>query len=103
LRFANQSFGTELTGHFEIVSLTGTLSQYGSHYHIAISDGTGHTVGAHLLEGCKVYTTAEIVLAVLPTDEMQLSREKSQSSKGEGRSGPQLPCRKRGAYGVELG
>lgn len=66
LRFANQGEATELNGHFEIVSLTGVLSRHGSHFHIAISDGEGKTTGAHLLEGSKVYTTAEIVLAVFP-------------------------------------
>lgn len=66
LRFANRNAATELAGPFEIVSLTGTLSRHGSHYHIAISDGEGRTYGAHLLDGCRVYTTAEIVLAALP-------------------------------------
>ena len=32
--------------------------------HIAISDGDGKTIGGHLESGCKIYTTAEIVLAV---------------------------------------
>jgi len=67
LRFANQEQATELNGHFEIVSLTGTLSKHGSHCHIALSDEHGRTYGAHLLEGCKIYTTAEIVIGVLPT------------------------------------
>jgi predicted DNA-binding protein with PD1-like motif len=66
LRYANQEQATVLDGKFEIVSLTGTLSKYGSHYHISLSDGEGRTVGAHLLEGCLIYTTAEIVLGVLP-------------------------------------
>ncbi len=65
LRFANQEQATELHGHFEIVSLTGVLSRHGSHFHIAISDGRGQTLGAHLLPGSKVYTTAEIVLGIL--------------------------------------
>lgn len=65
LRCANREDATHLSGHFEIVSLTGTLSRHGSHYHIAIADGSGATTGAHLLEGCKIYTTAEIVIGVL--------------------------------------
>lgn len=65
LRYANQEQAVELDGYFEIVSLTGTLSRHGSHYHIAIADGCGRTIGAHLLEGCRVYTTAEIVIGVL--------------------------------------
>lgn len=65
LRYANEDQAVQLTGHFEIVSLTGTLSKHGSHYHIAIADGTGQTTGAHLLEGSKIYTTAEIVIGIL--------------------------------------
>jgi predicted DNA-binding protein with PD1-like motif len=65
LRYANQEQAVELDGYFEILSLTGTLSKYGSHFHIAIADGTGRTIGAHLLEGCRVYTTAEIVIGIL--------------------------------------
>ena len=66
IRLANRSYYTEYTGHFEIVSITGTISIYGSHLHISISDGDGITIGGHLVSGCKVYTTAEIVLAVFP-------------------------------------
>jgi len=66
LRMANCEEATTLDGHFEIVSLAGLLSRHGSHLHIAISDKHGKTVGAHLLPGCKVYTTAEIVIGVLP-------------------------------------
>lgn len=66
LRLANRDFYTEYEGHFEIVSLTGTVSVHGSHLHISISDGDGKTIGGHLVPGCKIYTTAEIVLAVFP-------------------------------------
>lgn len=66
LRYADRSGGTVLEGKFEIVALTGTLSRHGSHYHIALSDGDGRCFGGHLLEGCHIYTTAEITLAILP-------------------------------------
>ena len=66
LRFANRETVMEYAGHFEIVSITGTVSVHGSHLHIAISDGDGKTIGGHLVSGCKVYTTAEIVIAVFP-------------------------------------
>ncbi len=62
IRFANQQNGSTGSGHFEIVSLTGTVSTNGSHIHISVSDSTGNTIGGHLLQGCNVYTTAEIVL-----------------------------------------
>ena len=64
LRLANRDHYNEYDGHFEIVSMTGTVSVHGSHLHIAISDGEGVTTGGHLVSGCKVYTTAEMVLAV---------------------------------------
>jgi predicted DNA-binding protein with PD1-like motif len=64
LRLANRSNYNEYEGYFEIVSMTGTVSTNGSHIHIAISDGDGMTIGGHLVSGCKIYTTAEIVLAV---------------------------------------
>ncbi len=38
----------------------------GSHYHISISDKTGKTIGAHLMDGSAVYTTAEIVIGIMP-------------------------------------
>lgn len=66
IRYANQHNTDIFTGKFEIVSLTGTLSANGSHLHIAISDSTGKTIGGHLKEGAIVYTTAEIVIAILP-------------------------------------
>ena len=62
IRFANHPAGTNGSGHFEIVSLSGTISIGGSHIHVSISDSTGKTIGGHLLDGCKIYTTAEIVL-----------------------------------------
>ena len=66
LRLANQPNSTTYTGHFEIVSLTGVMGMQGSHYHLAIADSEGQTLGGHLLEGCRIYTTAEIVIGVFP-------------------------------------
>jgi len=66
LRLANRETFNEYDGFFEIVSITGTVSIHGSHVHISISDGDGVTVGGHLVSGCKIYTTAEIVIAELP-------------------------------------
>ena len=74
LRFANQSTPAAASGHFEIVSLTGTISENGSHLHISVSDSSGKTIGGHLLEGCKVYTTAEIVIQ--SSNELEFTREK---------------------------
>jgi len=62
IRFANVDSGTKGNGHFEILTLSGTLSVNGSHLHVSVSDSTGKCIGGHLLEGCLVYTTAEIII-----------------------------------------
>ena len=74
IRFANQRTGASDSGHFEIVSLTGTVSVNGSHLHISISDSTGKTIGGHLMDSCIIYTTAEIV--ILSSDQFVFKREK---------------------------
>lgn len=73
LRLANQPSGSDFAGPLEIVSLVGTLSQNGSHLHLSASDSSGKTIGGHLLDGCLVYTTAEIVIGVF--DEAEFLRE----------------------------
>ena len=62
LRYADQEGGDGRRGHFEIVSLVGTVSIHGSHLHLSVSDEGGRTIGGHLLDGNPVYTTAEIVI-----------------------------------------
>lgn len=74
IRFANQPAGSVAEGHFEIVSLTGTVSVNGAHLHISVSDSTGKTFGGHLLENNIVYTTAEIVIG--ESKEHVFTREK---------------------------
>ena len=73
LRFANRSTYTNYQGYFEIVSITGTVSIHGSHLHLSISNENGKTIGGHLDSGCRIYTTAEIVLAVF--DDVVYKRE----------------------------
>lgn len=50
----------------EIVSLMGTVSEHGCHLHASFSREDLTTFGGHLLPGCIVNTTAEIVLAEVP-------------------------------------
>jgi len=66
IRYANQEKYELLKGHFEIVSLVGVLSKNGSHIHISVSDSTGKTIGGHLGDESLIYTTAEIVLGIMP-------------------------------------
>jgi len=49
----------------EIVSLAGTLSPEGPHLHIALARRDGACIGGHVLDGCVVHTTAELVLGEL--------------------------------------
>ncbi len=74
IRFANMPDGNTGQGHFEIVSLVGTVSIIGSHLHLSISDSTGNVIGGHLMPGCKIYTTAEIVVQY--SDKYEFIREK---------------------------
>ena len=64
LRLADQAEPTILAQKFEIVSLAGTLSPGGVHLHISLADEHGATIGGHLLRGCQVYTTVELVVGV---------------------------------------
>ena len=66
LRLAGQEETTVYEGKFEIVSLVGVMSRHGGHYHMAIADSTGRTMGGHVMEGCQIYTTAEIIIGVIP-------------------------------------
>lgn len=65
LRPAGQTDPLRIDEDFEIVSLVGTLSVEGSHLHVSVSDPHGVTMGGHLLAGCLVRTTAEIIVGVL--------------------------------------
>jgi len=78
IRLANREFTSQYEGYFEIVSMTGTVSLHGSHLHISVSDGDGKTVGGHFESGCKIYTTAEIVIAVF--DDVIYKREFAEDS-----------------------
>jgi len=69
LRLANADGGkrgsnetVSLEERFEIVSLAGTVSRHGCHLHMSLSDYQGNVVGGHVLDGCVVFTTAEMVL-----------------------------------------
>jgi predicted DNA-binding protein with PD1-like motif len=66
LRLADLENLTHLVGPFEITSLVGTVSIYGSHLHLSISDGDGMMKGGHLAKGCEIYTTAEMVVGEIP-------------------------------------
>jgi len=62
LRYANQDATTRHTGHFEVVALSGYLAEGELHLHMAVSDGVGATVGGHVMDGNRVYTTLVLVV-----------------------------------------
>nr|WP_205964318.1 PPC domain-containing DNA-binding protein [Ramlibacter agri] len=66
LRYAGEEQGTHLAGPLELLSLAGTLSLGGPHLHASVSDAQGQVHGGHVMQGCIVRTTAEIVLGLLP-------------------------------------
>ena len=55
----------ELNEPLEIVSLMGTVSTARTHLHIALAREDLTVLGGHLMEGCIVNTTAEVVLLEL--------------------------------------
>ena len=57
----------------EIVSLNGTVSRTRCHLHIALSGEDLSTLGGHLVEGCIINTTCELVIGVL--DGWEIARE----------------------------
>ncbi|PXW23189.1 hypothetical protein SAMN05445871_5545 [Paraburkholderia caballeronis] len=66
LRFASADAPTELRADLEILTLAGSLSPDGVHLHMSVSDPEGRVWGGHVAPGCRVRTTAEILLALLP-------------------------------------
>jgi len=62
---ANQNGSTVRTGHYDIVSLTGTLEQGGMHVQAAFADSAGSTFSGRLMDGTTVFTSAELVIGEL--------------------------------------
>jgi len=56
----------DIEEHCEIVSLNGTVSAKRCHLHLALSKEDLSTVGGHLVEGCIINTTCELVICELP-------------------------------------
>ena len=46
----------------EIVSVMGTLTPDHQHVHLSVARQNGEVIGGHLLEGCLIDTTAELIL-----------------------------------------
>ena len=66
LRYAAEPAGSEIVAPLELLMLSGTLSLDGAHLHASVADAQGAVIGGHLMRGCTVRTTAEVVIALLP-------------------------------------
>ena len=66
LRLADAGAATPLAGPFEILTLAGSLAPGGSHLHASLAGADGRVLGGHLPYGCRVHTTAELLLVLLP-------------------------------------
>jgi uncharacterized protein len=66
LRLAGAKTVLEETGPREVLSLSGTLSQHGSHLHLSVSNEKGECKGGHLMDGCIINTTMELIIGELP-------------------------------------
>uniref|UniRef100_K1P8Z6 WD repeat-containing protein 27 n=1 Tax=Magallana gigas TaxID=29159 RepID=K1P8Z6_MAGGI len=75
LRMANSTTIKTYEGHFEIVSLVGTLSS-GGHLHMSISDAEGNVFGGHVFGDVIVYTTAEVIVGNCPGAVMNREEDK---------------------------
>ena len=73
LRFAGEPDSTLLIAAFEIVSLSGTLDAGGGHLHLSVADAQGLMRGGHVMPGCIVRTTCELIIGEL--DDLRLTRE----------------------------
>lgn len=68
LRMAGGSEIKSFAGPLEIVSITGTLGEGTKHVHLSVSNSEGTVYGGHLVDGCKVFTTVELVILDLSSD-----------------------------------
>jgi hypothetical protein len=66
LRFAGAEAPTEIRGDLEILTLAGSVSLDGAHLHMSIADARGQVLGGHVACGCRVRTTAELLLVSVP-------------------------------------
>ena len=55
----------EVKEHLEIVSITGTVSEQRTHLHVSFAKEDLSVIGGHLVEGCIINTTCELILMEL--------------------------------------
>ncbi|WP_320664412.1 PCC domain-containing protein [Prochlorococcus sp. MIT 1223] len=58
----------KLSGHFEIISLGGTISPHNTHLHLSVSDDKCQLFGGHLEKGSLVLKAVDILVGFLDLD-----------------------------------
>ncbi len=66
LRLAGAEAATVWDEDAELLTLSGTLGAGGLHLHASVALADGRVIGGHVSPGCRVRTTVELLLAVLP-------------------------------------
>lgn len=66
LRLAGAEATVRIDGPVEMLTLCGSLGPDGAHLHACVADAQGTVTGGHVARGCRVRTTAELLIAVLP-------------------------------------
>ena len=72
IRLAGATEELMLSDPVEIVSLMGTLTPTHQHVHVSVAQVNGQVIGGHMLEGCIIDTTAELIIHVY--SDLQFSR-----------------------------
>lgn len=67
IRLAGADEAVTIDGDVEILTLSGSIGDGKSHLHVAVADAKGRVTGGHAGYGCIVRTTAEVLIALLPT------------------------------------
>ena len=73
IRLAGAPDASPQDGPFELLTLSGTLADGASHLHTSLARADGTLFGGHVAYGCRVHTTAEVLVALLPA--WRFSRE----------------------------
>src|SRR5512140_356113 len=81
LRYADHAGGSDMAGPLELLMLSGTLSADGAHLHASVADEQGAVKGGHLMAGCIVRTTVEVVIALLPGWEFRRELDQATGSR----------------------
>lgn len=66
IRLAGADDASTIDADVEMLSLSGSLSGTGAHLHMTVADAAGQVTGGHVAYGCRVRTTAEILVVLLP-------------------------------------